>query len=119
MNREAPVGSMRVAFLTLEDRGSFVIDDSLSIDALARRGWDVDEIPWRREATWREYACVVVRSTWDYQQEPAAFLRALERIATMTLLWNPLEVIRWNIRKTYLLELAARGVRIVPTRLGH
>jgi hypothetical protein len=43
----------------------------------------------------------------------------LEGIAAMTLLWNPLEVIRWNIRKTYLLELAARGVRIVPTRFGH
>jgi hypothetical protein len=108
----------RAAFLTLEDRGSFVMDDDLAIDALARRGWHVDEIPWRREASWCEYACVVVRSTWDYQHDPAAFLRVLETIEANTTLWNSVEVIRWNLRKTYLRELAARGVRIVPTTFG-
>jgi glutathione synthase/RimK-type ligase-like ATP-grasp enzyme len=111
-------GPKRVALLTLEDRGSFVIDDAHAIEALARRGWLADEIPWRREAAWHEYACVVVRTTWDYQREPEAFLRALERIAAVTPLWNPLEVIRWNVRKTYLRELAAKGVRVVPTRFG-
>lgn len=109
---------MRIAFLTLEDRGRFVIDDALAVDALARRGCEVEEIPWRRDADWRAFRAVVVRSTWDYQKDAEAFLRALERISAVTPLWNPLEVIRWNLRKTYLRDLAGRGVRIVPTRFG-
>jgi hypothetical protein len=112
-------GPTRVALLTLEDRGPFVIDDSLAIEELTRRGWQVDEIPWRRDAPWEEYAGVVVRTTWDYQRDPDGFLQALERISKRAVLWNPLEVIRWNIRKTYLRELAARGVCVVPTRFGH
>src|SRR5262249_39210790 len=63
---EVPFGPMRVALLTLEDRGPFVIDDALVIEAMTRRGWQVEEIPWRREAPWRDYTCVVVRTTWDY-----------------------------------------------------
>jgi hypothetical protein len=108
----------RVAFLTLEDRGSFVVDDSLAIDELSRRGWQVDEIPWTRPAAWDGYDCVVVRTTWDYQRDVAGFLIALEQIAAATALWNPVEVIRWNVEKTYLEGLAARGVTVVPTAFG-
>ncbi|HEY8212048.1 MAG TPA: hypothetical protein VIG99_31415 [Myxococcaceae bacterium] len=111
-------GPTRVALLTLEDRGPFVIDDSLAIEELGRRGWRVDEIPWRRDAPWEEYAGVVVRTTWDYQRDPDGFLQALDRISKRTALWNPLQLIRWNIRKTYLRELAARGLCVVPTRFG-
>jgi glutathione synthase/RimK-type ligase-like ATP-grasp enzyme len=109
----------RAAFLTLEDRGSFVVDDSLAVDELARRGWQVDEVPWTRPAAWERYDCVVVRTTWDYQRDVGGFLSALERIAATTALWNPVEVIRWNVEKTYLEELAARGVAVVPTAFGH
>ncbi len=57
---------MRVAFLTLEDRGPFVIDDSLAVEALAHRGCQVDEIPWRHELIepslyFREDACAAAR----------------------------------------------------------
>src|SRR5690349_6471834 len=98
-------GSRRVALLTLEDRGDFVIDDAHGVAALAQRGWQAEEIPWRRDAPRGDYACAVVRTTWDYQKDPAAFLAALERIGRATTLWNPLETIRWNLRKTYLRDL--------------
>ncbi len=109
----------RFAFLTLEERGSFVMDDALAIEELAGRGCQVDEVPWTRAAAWDRYACVVVRTTWDYQRDCPGFLRTLERIAAATALWNPVDVIRWNIEKTYLRELAARGVAVVPTTFGH
>lgn len=109
---------MRTAFLTLADRGSFVMDDALAIAELTRRGWEVDEVAWTDQAAWARYACVVVRTTWDYQRDCAGFLATLERIAAVTALWNPLEVIRWNIEKTYLGELAARGIDTVPTTFG-
>lgn len=108
----------RAAFLTLEERGSFVIDDALAISELGRRGWQVDEVPWTRDAAWDTYACAVVRTTWDYQQDPPRFLAALDRIAAATRLWNPVEVIGWNLHKSYLGELARRGVAVVPTTYG-
>ena len=109
----------RAAFLTLEDRESFVIDDAHAIAELTRRGWQVDEIAWTRGAAWERYDCVVVRTTWDYQRDVAGFLGTLERISAVVPLWNPVEVIRWNLEKTYLQDLAARGVPIVPTAFGH
>ena len=109
---------MRVAFLTLRDRGNFVIDDELAIAVLRGRGCEVDEIPWQNDAEWKSYDSVMVRSTWDYQRAAESFLAVLERIAAVTTLWNPIDVIRWNIRKTYLRDLAAKGVPIVPTTFG-
>ncbi len=35
----------------------------------------------------------------------------------MTALWNPPQLIEWNVDKRYLLELAASGIPIVPTQI--
>ena len=74
-------------------------------------------VPWRAEADWDAYDVVVVRSPWDYQDDPDAFLDVLAAIdASAARLENPLAVMRWNLRKTYLRDLEAAGVPIVPTR---
>jgi len=114
----------RVAFLTLSDPTGFVIDDNLAIAPLARRGWQVETFPWdRRAVDWRRYQLVVVRSTWDYQHHADKFLDVLATIENYGVrLENSSEIARWNMKKTYLRDLAARGVEIVPTfwreRLG-
>jgi glutathione synthase/RimK-type ligase-like ATP-grasp enzyme len=41
----------------------------------------------------------------------------VDRCAGLTALWNPPPVVRWNCHKGYLLELAARGIPVVPTRV--
>jgi glutathione synthase/RimK-type ligase-like ATP-grasp enzyme len=110
----------RLAFLTLEDRGDFVIDDALAIAELERRSLQVDEVPWRRAGIdWRVYAGVIVRTTWDYQHDLAGFFARLDEIeAAGVPLANPAPLVRWNARKTYLADLSARGVPTVPTRWG-
>ena len=107
----------RVAFLTLHDPAGFVIDDELAVLPLARRGIKVETIPWdRADVDWRQYALVVIRSTWDYPHDAEAFLRVLETIERLGVrLENGSEIVRWNMRKTYLRDLAARGIEIVPT----
>ena len=110
---------MRVAFLTIEDRSGFVFDDALAITELARRGIAVDEVPWQRPADWRAFDGVVVRTTWDYQHHLDRFLAVLDHIEELGVpLANPAPLVRWNARKHYLCDLAARGVAIVPTRWG-
>jgi hypothetical protein len=114
----------RIAFLTLHDPSGFVIDDELAVLPLARRGIQVDTIPWDRPGVdWRQYALVLIRSTWDYHHNAEAFLRVLETIEHAGVrLENGSDIARWNMRKSYLRDLAARGVEIVPTywrdRLG-
>jgi len=107
----------RVAFLTLHDPTGFVIDDELAVLPLARRGIQVETIPWDRAGVdWRHYALVVIRSTWDYPHHAEDFLRVLETIERLGVrLENGSEIVRGNMRKTYLRDLAARGIEIVPT----
>ncbi|MFC7865143.1 RimK family alpha-L-glutamate ligase [Streptomyces murinus] len=64
---------------------------------------------------WSAYDLVVVRSTWDYSWRAAEFTAWLERVARATRIANPADVIRWNLDKRYLGELAAAGVPTVPT----
>jgi glutathione synthase/RimK-type ligase-like ATP-grasp enzyme len=111
----------RLAFLTLEDRSGYVIDDELAIAELTRRGFDVREIPWSRDHTdWSTFDLVIVRTTWDYHKRPTEFLAALARIeASGTTLENPRALITWNLDKRYLRDLAARGVPTVPSIWGH
>ncbi len=107
---------MKLCFLTLEDRANFVIDDAIAIDELVRRGHTVDEVPWRGVTDGRGYDAVVIRTPWDYQKDLPAFLALLDRIAVP--LANSPALVRWNAYKTYLGELGARGVPIVPTTYG-
>lgn len=108
---------LRCAFLTLEDSTGFVIDDELAYPPLAALGWNVEAVSWRTQSCdWHVYDAIVIRSTWDYIADPDAFLAVLAEIErTGTPLFNPLDLVRWNIRKTYLRDLAQRGVPVVPT----
>ncbi|MCG8531352.1 MAG: hypothetical protein MI749_11875, partial [Desulfovibrionales bacterium] len=58
-------------------------------------------------------------STWDYQHHPRAFWALLESIqARGVVLENPLDLMGWNMDKTYLRELETLGIGIVPTLWG-
>jgi glutathione synthase/RimK-type ligase-like ATP-grasp enzyme len=104
------------AFLTLDERGDYVIDDEHAIAPLAELGWRVATVSWRqRETPWSAFDAVIIRSTWDYWDDIPAFLDVLERIDRETRLANPLEIVRWNLEKTYLADLERKGIGIVPT----
>ncbi len=113
----------RCAFLSTDDLSDFVTDDDLAVPPLAARDWAVEHVPWRAAADWDRFDAVVVRTAWDYQAAPAEFLDALGRIdASRARLANELSVMRWNMSKTYLRDLAGEGVAIPrslwPARLA-
>jgi glutathione synthase/RimK-type ligase-like ATP-grasp enzyme len=90
--------------------------DQLAAAELIARGVAVEAAAWDDPAIdWRRFAAVVVRSCWDYTARLDAFLAWADRVAAQTPLWNPPALLSWNARKTYLRDLAARGVDIVPT----
>lgn len=43
------------------------------------------------------------------------FLARVQELADVTDVWNPVDVLRWNTHRSYLLELEERGAPIVPT----
>jgi glutathione synthase/RimK-type ligase-like ATP-grasp enzyme len=63
---------------------------------------------------WQDFEAVVIRSTWDYHRRYDDFLRWLDRMEGINL-FNPVQVVRWNANKTYLRDLAAGGIAVVPT----
>ena len=104
------------AFLTLREPGDFVIDDELAVGPLERLGWRVSILSWRQEdIPWNTFDLVVIRSTWDYWNDVPGFLEVLAHINRQTRLANPLDVVHWNLAKTYLQDLAGKGVGVVKT----
>ena len=71
--------------------------------------WDDASVDWSR------FDAVVIRSTWDYPPRVDAFLAWAARVPRLL---NPLDVVRWNTHKRYLLELEACGIPSVPTRIA-
>ncbi|MEM7310679.1 MAG: hypothetical protein AAF682_28660 [Planctomycetota bacterium] len=65
---------------------------------------------------WSDFDLIVLRSCWDYDLDPAGFLRWLAQLeAARAPLWNPPRVATWNVDKRHLLELERAGVPIIPT----
>lgn len=67
--------------------------------------WDDPDVDWSA-------GLVAVRSTWDYEQRRAEFLEWARSVPWML---NSAAVFEWNTDKAYLPELAAAGVRVVPS----
>jgi glutathione synthase/RimK-type ligase-like ATP-grasp enzyme len=92
-------------------------EDPLQV-ALAARGFDVAHVSWDDpRSDWSDFDVVFVRSPTGYIERHAEFLGWADRAASATDLWNPVELLRWNVHREYLLDLAARGVQVLPTML--
>ncbi|MBM4441572.1 MAG: hypothetical protein FJ027_14250 [Candidatus Rokubacteria bacterium] len=84
--------------------------------ALRARGHEVAAAPWNAAFTPFEGAlAVVVRSTWDYHLTPDAYDAWLGRLDPART-FNPPALIRWNLSKGHVLDLARRGAVVPRTR---
>lgn len=108
----------RCALLSMDNTEDFFVYDNLLIEPLAKIDWIAEEISWRDSTVnWDDYDVVVVRSTWDYQDAPEAFMATMHKIdASSAVLENSLNILKWNISKAYLKDIERQGVKIVPTQ---
>jgi glutathione synthase/RimK-type ligase-like ATP-grasp enzyme len=122
---------MRVAVLKCRKLPSFVTweipnvedlfaDDRMLIAELAERGVEAESVVWSDSSVdWDQFDLALLRSTWDYIDERERFLSVLAEIEESPCrLFNPLEAVRWNSDKSYLLDLRDWQVPIVPTHLA-
>ncbi len=92
-------------------------EDQLVQTALEKRGLKVRRINWDHpDVDWSDTRYILFRSTWDYFDRFPEFEPWLEGVKNLSSMLNPYKIIRWNLDKHYLLELAAKGIHMPPTR---
>ena len=94
------------------------LDEDLKIlgAALERAGTQFHVVNWHDSVDWSQYSAVFLRSPWDYHLRRDEFLDWLRTTSKITRVFNPYEIVEWNSDKRYLVELAAIGIPVVPTR---
>jgi glutathione synthase/RimK-type ligase-like ATP-grasp enzyme len=107
----------KVALATYAELPDLIEGDQLAVEALERHDIAVQAAVWDdRNIDWTQYSAVVIRSCWDYHQRAEEFLGWLEWLEGLAVpLWNPVEVVRWNMNKTYLRDLQESGVEVLPS----
>lgn len=87
-----------------------------AIDAPCREaGFALEPVVWDEEFDPESFDGVVVGPTWDYWDKTERFLEVLSAASAAGPLLNPLNVVRWNMDKTYLRDLADLGAPVIET----
>ncbi len=108
--RGAPLGPGVVPPLEEKSR-------DLMLVAGKKRGIEFEIVYWDEiDLPQRGFDLAVIRTTWDYTERADQFLAALESHERAGLrVCNSSQVVRWNMRKTYLRELGPSAIETVWT----
>lgn len=105
-----------IAIATARGVAEIDVDQPLLAAALDAAGLRHTTAAWDDPGVdWSGFELVVIRSTWDYMHRVEEYLDWVDRVAAVTTLMNPAEVVRWNLDKRYLGELADAGFAVTPT----
>jgi len=107
-----------IVLATAADDPGITASDALYAEALRRRGVAVGSAPWDGpRAAFDGADAVVIRSTWGYYRALDDFRAWSEAMAAASRLFNPIGLVRWNLRKDYVDKLAGAGIRVPVTRI--
>ena len=118
--------SSKVVFVT-EDRyenpksfdyfsKNILADDAILIGELERLSHECIRVSWSNKSfDWEAQSNILIRTPWDYFERKQEFDNWLSRLQNIQNIINPLELIKWNLDKTYLLDLKKSGIKIVDT----
>jgi len=106
----------RCAYLTMEVPDGWTIDADLAFPYMEQLGWQIVEVQWQKaQCKWNDFDAVYVGTPWDYPSAAQQFIELLKEIhISSAILINDYSLIKWNIAKTYLRDLEALGIAIVP-----
>ena len=103
-----------IALATCATVPEWEVDDRVFHAALAARGIDARQCVWDDpRVDWTQFDLVLIRTTWDYQEKRDAFVAWVRQVPVP--LYNPASIVEWNTHKSYLRDLEAAGIPIVPT----
>jgi glutathione synthase/RimK-type ligase-like ATP-grasp enzyme len=107
----------RICFATCRRWPEVSESDRVAQRALEARGALVEGRPWDGPgADFAGFDAVVLRSNWEYHLHPDRFRAWLDGLECAgARIWNPPDLVRWNLSKRYLIELQEAGVPVIPT----
>lgn len=87
--------------------------------SLAEHGIDSEPVMWNDPSVeWATYDAVLLRSCWDYPNDRDRFQAMLQELDEAPVqVCNPLQVIQWNLHKSYVTALDDAGVTVPETTL--
>jgi glutathione synthase/RimK-type ligase-like ATP-grasp enzyme len=108
---------MKIALLTDKNNENLIPDDQNLPEAFSKIGIEAVIAVWDERKNWSSFDAVLIRSPWDYSKRFPEFNKCLDAIerAKIPLIHNR-TLLDWNMDKLYLLDLAEKGIDIVPTR---
>ena len=109
----------KCALLTMKDLSKFECYDNLIVNPLEEMGWICDQVPWdtNKLIDWDQYDSVIIRSTWNYQENFLKFINVLKEINSSSAdLQNPIDIVEWNLNKQYLKNFENKNIKIVPSQ---
>lgn len=106
-----------IAFITEKELPRLSEDDRLLISPLKKLGINIIPAFWNDpRVNWGDFKAVIFRSCWHYYLKIREFKIWLDKLETQNSnVWNPIEIIKWNIDKTYLINLKNQGINVIPT----
>ncbi|MFM2607274.1 hypothetical protein AAFX30_06535 [Vibrio chagasii] len=108
----------KVALISDSDSLSVDYDMPLITDAFKNTDVQADVVFWdESNPDCSMYDVVVLRSPWTYMEKIQPFIEFCQNIEKNSVLLNPLSVIEWNSDKSYLKQLEAQGIPIIPTEI--
>ncbi|WP_241965094.1 ATP-grasp domain-containing protein [Microbacterium telephonicum] len=91
-------------------------DTAPLVAALRARGADAVAVIWHDASVdLATFDLLVIRAPWDYPDRLDEFRAWLDRAEAETRVRNAPALVRWNLDKRYLQQLAQAGVPVIPT----
>jgi len=113
----------QIAIITYEAKGSYAAnnvedEDQVLVSILDEIAVDYKFEIWSDTTVdWSQYACLLLKSPWDYFDRYEEFLAWCKQIQDLGIpVYNDLETVIWNSDKKYLKEIEEKGFPIVKTK---
>ncbi len=106
-----------VALVTYSGHPNLTPSDALLVPFLAKHEITANAAAWDEPTVdWQSFDAIIMRSAWNYHLKYPEFLSWLTKLENKHIVvWNSISILRWNTNKSYLLELEAKGIPIVPS----
>lgn len=106
-----------VALVTSTTYPKLSESDTFLLEPLKKEGIIAHAVAWdKQEADWALFDAIILRSCWNYPAKYKQFLAWLSNLQHLNAnVWNPVNIVRRNSKKTYLFDLEKKGIPIIPT----
>jgi hypothetical protein len=105
-----------VALVTCRNIPELDPDEDLLLQSLRKAGMRAELLAWDDPgADPSRFNLCVLRSCWNYYEDPDVFLKWIAGTAAASRLMNAEDIVRWNLHKRYLRALEESGIAIIPT----